>query len=480
MTTADNGGFDFAVEIAEDTVTFAARSLVIPPSAPQPFNGAGMQGRILPHVAIDDIDLIAPTTLRMKLNLQGTNILVTQIVLGGVGQSVPAWMQNIELSGIVTIDDRLEILGNALVVNYIGDPAAGTPHVDFALDESSVLASPLVTLIMAQAILEDPTGTTYQQRRTQILDMIRLQTITAVRSQIMSLGTQTLIPSPPPFPPPIPSVISANFKIGDRTIHMLYHTCGSGGNPALITRSNLLRRTSDGQPLDVATLIASNTGFIGCVVNPATTMALGLSPGGFVAGHPFLWIGRIPLPIVGGPPPLISGVFVTSILAGIDGTNLRLLANLVADGVGGAFTINAAVDTTFSLTTTATATGTTLTMTTTPLGLPIVQSDVSIAWWVYASSFLSGGIELATVLAAIDAFGGLVLNGVIATAVARFLPTLTLPLSLPPAIPAVTVRTQSLRQADAPTRTVTIVSALGISVPFTDPFPANDIIINLV
>jgi hypothetical protein len=85
---------------------------------------------------------------------------------------------------------------------------------------------------------------------------------------------------------------------------------------------------------------------------------------------------------------------------------------------------------------------------------------------------------LPTVLAAIDAFGGLLLNGIIARLIS--LPSVSLPIPLPSGIPPMTVRAQSLTQPDAPIRTVTLALPFGLSFTFTDPFPANDIIVNLV
>jgi hypothetical protein len=476
MTTADHGGFDIAIEIAEDTITLAARSTVMPQMESRALNVRGLQGRINPRVTISDAELLMPNILHLELDLRGTNIEVTQITFPpGVPRTVPPEMGRIVLDGTtVSIDDHLEIFNNALVVNYTEDTVGGTPVIHVILDEPAVVDSPLVRFILAHALMQDPTGATYRQIRTEIVDTITTQITTAVRDQIIALGRHILIPAPP-----FPGLTETDFKMGDRAIHLLYRLCGLGGTSILLTRTNLLRRTSDGQPLDVAALIASNVGALSCFIRPRIAPALGLTPTGFNSGHPFSWSGRVPLPIpVGALPTGISGAFVTSVLAGIDGTNLRLLAEVDVDGVANAFRVRAAIDTTFSLTATVMG-GRTITLTIAPLGSPSVRSDVSIAGWVYVAGFLTGGAVLAGALAAIDAFGGLAANGVIASIIMGFLsglPPLTLPFTLPPSAPRAAVRAQSLGQRDAPTRTITTPTGRTI----TDPFRVNDIIINFV
>lgn len=472
MPIADHGGFDLATEVAEDTITFAVRTMGIPAGAPMPFNAAGFAGQILPQVAVEDTDLVMPDVFRLELATQGTIARVTQITLGGAAWNVPAWMQNVPIGGIVTVDDALEVRGTAVVVDYTSDRTRNFPSVNPALDEAAILAAPLVQFILAQAILADPrNGTAYNAARAQLLTTIRNQVGNAVRAQMGNIGTLTVAP-----PPAIPGVVIASmaFRMGDRAIHLLYSICGLAGSPASITRSNLLRRTSDQQPLDVGTLIISNAGLLGCFVRPSVIAGLGLTPGGFIAGHPCFWTGSAPIRLPGGNPPLISGISVTSVLAGVDGTNLRLLATVVATGTAGAFTVTASIDTTFSLN--ATATGRTLTLAMTPLGAPVVSSDVTIAWWVYVGGFIAGGIGLAAVLAAIDLFSGELLNGLIGGMIAPFLPAVTITVPLPAGVPSVSVRAQSLRQADAPIRTLRLPNGS----LFSDPFPANDRIVNLV
>lgn len=183
-----------------------------------------------------------------------------------------------------------------------------------------------------------------------------------------------------------------------------------------------------------------------------------------------LWFGSTPAPIP--LPPLFASISTTSVTAAVDGTNLHLLVSFVATGVGGAFTVSAAVDTTFSVTAATIPGGTMLAIA--PVGRPLVRSTHSISEWVYAANLLTFGAGLTAVLAAIDLFSGSLVDGLIASSIAPFLGgTIGLPLSLPPPLPRLAVRAQSLFQADSVIRTV-------LRPRFTDSLPAHDAIINLV
>jgi hypothetical protein len=116
-----------------------------------------------------------------------------------------------------------------------------------------------------------------------------------------------------------------------------------------------------------------------------------------------------------------------------------------------------------------------------PLGTPAIRSYVNISGWALVGGFLSGGITLTGIMAAIDGIGVIISSGLIATAISPFLLTTRLPFTLPSTASPLTRRVQSFSQADAPTRTIGLTFAfLSQTLPFVDPFPSNDIIINLV
>lgn len=481
MTILDNGGFDFAVEIAESTI---ATLLCSPTPLPQigpallPIINAGIQGNFKSQIVISDAKLIGPDILSIKAAINGTVFHISHITLAGQLTPVPVDWQEIKPTGAITINDRLEVLGNALIVDFRDNASAKTPDIFFTSDqstvfESSVLNSPLWWFVRVQARILDSTGALEAQVKAQIVQAVRVQLIDHVRWH-MNRGTpDTLIRPPDPIALPIP-VVATKFRIGDRAIHMLYDSCGSGGNSSSIMRSMLLRRASDNLPLDVAAINISNSGFLGCILRPVISGSFFLNSGGFVSGHPFFWFGNIPLTISGGLPPLITRVSVTKMSAGIDGTGVRILANLVVIGAGGAFTVNYTVDQTFSLTAPTAVSGREITLTMTPSGPPSVVSDTSIAAWIYLSAFFDGGGILVTIGSAINAFRTNILDGIITGAVTRLLRGVAVPFTIPHNFRNVVIRSISSLQSDAPTRIITVGP-----IVFPDPFAANDIIINL-
>ena len=234
-------------------------------------------------------------------------------------------------------------------------------------------------------------------------------------------------------------------------------------------RSNLALRC-DGSFLDRVALILSNGALLFDFVRPAVTARLALPAGGFHREHPLLWFGATPAPIP--LPPLFASISITSVTAAVDGANLRLLVSVLATGVGGAFTVSASIDTTFSVTAAMTPGGMILAIA--PVGPPLVRSTHTIAAWVYIASILTVGIGLTAVLAAIDLLSGSLIDGLIASGIAPFLgSTIGLPVNLPSTLPRLAVRAQSLSQADSVRRTVS-------RPDFTDAFPAHDAIVNLI
>ena len=147
-----------------------------------------------------------------------------------------------------------------------------------------------------------------------------------------------------------------------------------------------------------------------------------------------------------------------------------------ASGSNSAFSVSAAFDIVFTVS--ATTNGVTLTLTPTLAGSPTVVSDVSIAWWVYVGGFLTGGSLLATVLLAIDLFGGLFLNGplsgLMVSALGGSIPSIPVPIS-GPGLPRIvtSVSSVSLNQADAAPRT------FGTAPTLPDGFRQHDLIVTM-
>ena len=171
---------------------------------------------------------------------------------------------------------------------------------------------------------------------------------------------------------------------------------------------------------------------------------------------------------MGVAPTGVATASINSMLAGIDEAGLvHVVLVATATGTGGSFTLTATID--ISMRVTVTQTGTGLSISIAPAGPPAVSSDYSIAWWVYGIGVLTGSGSLLTVLAVIDAFGGLFSNGPISGAVFAALPSRSF--NIPLALPGLTLSRVRQTQPDAPRRTL-----LGLP----DPFRSHDLIMTFV
>ena len=473
MAIADNGGFDLTVELPAEMITLAARTMTIPAGSRVPINAAGLMGEITLSLRVSEVRLIRPNLLWVSLGLTGTQARITEFMLLGRGTvMVPAHAQEASIGGQVIVEGELRFSGNDLIVDWSENPGMGLPRITPSPDHNVFLASLPANFLLAGVLVSDPTGTEYNETRAALLDALNTAITNAVRSRMSEIGS-LLLARAPSLPPPV-RISCRTFLIWTNGAIKLLYCLGRNvpGDPTLIGRSNLALR-GDGSFLDRVTLILSNGAILFDFVRPAVTARLALPEPGFLRRHPLLWLGNTPAPIP--LPPLFASISITSVAAGVDGTNLRLLVGLVAIGVGGAFTISAGVDTTFSVT--AAMTAGELILTIAPVGSPLVRSTHTIAEWVYVSSFFTLGVGLTAVLGAIDLFSGSLLDGLIASSIAPFLgSTIGLPLSLPPSLPRLALRAQSLFQADSIPRTV-LLSPSGF---ITDPFPAHDAIVNLV
>ena len=467
MSVADEGNFDLVIEAGQPLLLSLARGISIP-NAPTTINFSGVTATVTVVAAVDSLDLGACPNLNLGITLEGTTIEATSVPV--FLNPVPQNLRTINVTGDVTIAVPLTTVGLALVADF----TKGTPTVSQDVF-NSVLAAPLIEFLLAETILIDPTGGLYATTVQQIEALLTQQ----IQAAVAGLGQAALIDFTS-FSAALAGAIGTGikaftFKCGSQSIFLLFTIGGTPGNPSFITRSDLLR-TSDGQVADRADLILSNGSLLRDIIKPALSGLLGLSPGGFASsalvGAPLAWFGAASFPsIVGGA---ISSASITSVIVGIDGTNLRILLTATAGGIAGSFTVNASIDITMSFS--ATIAGGILTLKFAPLGTPQVSSNVSIAWWVYVLGFVTGGFTLDAIIAITSALAGNIANGIIAGLVGGAIPTIPVPIPLPAGIPPLTVRQVSLFQADAFPSLVVIGGFIFIPLPF----PENDIIINFI
>jgi hypothetical protein len=467
MSLPDEGNFDLVIEVAQSLLLDVAEGINIP-STTTTISFAGLSGPLTVVATVDGVSLGACPNLNVSISLDGTTFVATTVPI--YLSPVPQSLRTVGINGDVACPVPLSIVGLALVADFTNVSPIVSQDVF-----NSVLAAPLFQFLLAETILIDPTGGTF----TQVVLLIERILTKEIRDTVASIGQLTLIDFSS-FSTALAGAIGTgitafSFKCGDQSIFLLFTIGGTPGSPNFITRSNLLR-TSDGQVADRADLIWSNGCLLRDVVKPILIARLGLSPGGFappaLLGAPFAWGGSAPFPsVVGGP---VSSASITSVIVGVDGTNLRLLVSATAGGVAGSFTVNASIDITISFS--ASISNGILTLTFTPVGTPVVNSNVSIAWWVYVIGWVVGGFTLDVIIAITNALAGNIANGIIAGAIGGALGPISVPIPLPPGTPPLSVRQVSLFQADAFPSLV----AVGGFIIMALPFPENDIIMNFI
>jgi hypothetical protein len=468
MPTADTGNWDLVIEVATSAMQRVLGRL-LPGSLPSSnISNPAFSGTITPQIAPGAVSTAGGGQVTVAVAIDGTRINVENLTFAppGVSNPPPAWLATIELRGEVQITDRLEMRGNDLVIDFAADAARSQPLVVVSLEEDSLLSAPLVQFALASAFLAGGEAA-YLAARQQLIEGVENQIAQQVRAALAAVG-RIVVVAAPSFP-----ITGSALLTQSRSIHLCYSLCNPPGNTAAISRSMLLT-TSAGTTADVAAVALTNASLLRCFVRPALAGRLGLPAGGFVGSHPCFFIGPTAISVP-GLPGVITSVTINSLITGIDESGLlRVQATFTANGTAGAFTISGSADLAFRIS--ASVSGGRLTIALASARAPIVNSDISIAWWVYVAGGLTGGFTVAAILALADVFGGALLNGPIASALAGVVgavPSFTAP--LPSGTPAVRVRSTSTVQGDSPRRTIT---AGPMSMP--DPFRSHDVIVNFI
>ncbi|MGN6662647.1 MAG: hypothetical protein ACTHK6_00350 [Solirubrobacterales bacterium] len=470
MPTADTGNWDLVIEIATSAIQRALGGL-LPSSLPTTeVSNPAFRGTVTPHVSPGTVSLSSGGDVTIGLAIDGTEINVEEIFLPipGVKNPPPPWLSKIVLHGQVHITDHLEMSGNDLVIDFATDSGRSQPAVSVTLDEASLLAAPLVQFALAAAFFAGGEAA-YVAARHQLVEEVQAQIKQQVLGALASRGRVTLVAAPNISGHPI---TGSALLTQSQSLHLCYALCNPAGSTAAISRSMLLTTTA-GATADVAAFAISNACLLGCFVKPEAIARFGLPPGGFTAGHPCFFIGPSTIP-VSGLPSVISEVTLETLLAGIDESGLlRLLINLTVHGVAGAFKITASVDVALSIR--ASVSGGNLAIELAEARPTIVESDISIEWWVYVAGGLTGGFGIAAILGLVDLFGGQFLNGPLAGLIGGLaIPPVTAP--LPTATPPVRVREVKSVEPDSPRRTLATFG--GITIP--DPFRSHDVIVNFI
>ena len=284
MPTADTGNWDFVVEIAASTVsTLVATRLTTAALPARQVSNARFAGTVTPAFSPTGLTLSANGDVSISFSIDKTTVHVSQ--LNGAPPGIPnpptPPLSEIALKGVVTVTDHLDLVSNAVVIDFSASPLVGQPKIVVALQESELLASELVTLMLAYAyLLGGQTG--YDTAKAQLLADVRSEVESAVQQAVAGLGTVTVLPAPV-LPAPL-AVSSSALLVQTQSFHVFAAAIRRpAGNVALISRSLLLSSSITGMPVDAGAFALGNASLLRDFVRPVVAAA-GLPPGGFIPG----------------------------------------------------------------------------------------------------------------------------------------------------------------------------------------------------
>jgi|GEM_PF-3795264 len=477
MAFQDHGGYGMVVEVSEQTIAAALGGNVFIPLPEMPFRTAGLTGRIMVTPILTQFTLRAPDIARFRVRIS-TVLTFSTIELQNHTVPVPDQMNMnvLTMAGETVLEAKIVIapLSNlTLMADFSDQPGAGLPRiapipgVDI-IDGFSLLQSFPVQFAFGQAMNDND-----HLDVASLVAQVRSEVESVFLSQVHRAVLAVLIPAPIAVSVPVSAM---DFRIGDRTLSLLYTICGLAGTQAAFTPPALLRRSGNNEPLDKSAVVVSNEALLRCIFRPAIAGIFGLTPSGFAAGHPFFWTGAVATPLILSRLfPSLPGAttLITRMIAATDeNSGVRLLTTIVSTNLGGGIVITATTSTSFTVTASIArpaSVGLVLTFTASPT---TTVADISLAWWVY----LLGGL-IGPLIA--DLAGGQLFNAPISATMDLLLSPVAAALPRPAGVqtPA-TVRAVSLNEPNAPARGPLLGGVL--TIPFPDQSRIHDLKINFV
>ncbi|MGN6257295.1 MAG: hypothetical protein ACTHN3_06045 [Solirubrobacterales bacterium] len=468
MPAEETGGWDLVVEVA---TTALERHLddVTPHTLPAtPVSNSAFQGTVHPVLQPVHLSLDTHHGISIEIALDGTRLRIEHVTMpiGGTTDHLPDSLAEVRLSGRIRLTDTIEMQPTThdVVIDFDHDDAEDLPQAETTLESDSLLAAPVAQFVLAEAFL---TGgeVAYNETSRELLESVQMQIGLQVLAAIAGLHTIPIIPAPRL------AISAADLKTDPPSLHACYALCNPPGRSFSIRRSMLLT-TSAGSVADVAAIAVSNEGLLGCFIRPEIQRILQLPSSGFRHDHPCEFVGSSRLPGV-NLEPWITETTTDSLITGLDENGLlRIVAHFTAHGIADAFSIRCTADVALSIGAEVTSGGR-LSITPTLAHTPTAAVDIEVAPWVYVVGLLVFFPAIGPTAFA-DLFGATLLDGPIAGLVSRMLgmlPSVALP--LPDTVRPVRVRATTSAEPGAPRRTLTIP-------PGPDPFPSNDLIVNLI
>lgn len=439
MSVLDNGGFDVLLEVSQSAAAGLLRSRVSIPDRTQPFSSNGITGDATIHVTPSNARFTPGNRLGMDFALAGSTLALTAWPLP---VQLPTVDNVVNLDATVAVGDLVQAAALSAVVNTAPDPANATPSVAVTLDRNAILASAPVTILLGYIVVSSGEAAMLAAR-AGILATLQTEIEAIVRTTLLATPiVQTLVAVPPMLaPPPTPPTrnpVRVDTTVGSLRVGALLGA--TTGNLNLITRSALRTSSTAGTAIDALSLVISNSCLLRDVARPIIAPLLGLTPGGFVAGDPFLWTGTATTTVGAAPATItFANVFIN------ESGQLVVVFSFMISALAGAITIFGTA--TIAVNVGITTAGPAIVVTLTPQAPVISGARIDIAWWVYLLSALTLGTHGLVAIAVADA----ILDGTVSGG-ALSIPPFTVAVPVPSGIPPLLVTGVRLFQGDAPRR----------------------------
>ncbi|MFZ5817345.1 MAG: hypothetical protein ACOY93_18940 [Bacillota bacterium] len=378
MAQDRTSGFDLLVQISEtelnnQVAAAAASGLFFPTSISRPVNTLGVTGQLDLNLGIPVVDLDRPRP-QMGLTIPFTN---SQLA---ITSPVPATIA--PLSGTIVVVDQVQIRSTGGTQQAVMDFTSGAPTV-------TVTFSPATALLLTPIL--SGLGITLDQARAALAAQVQASLVADVQRLPLTPQIPVADDSDPitPFSIEVTTVNDTTAADRDALTFGIRTDAASGGNINGVTQSFI---PAGGQSV----VMMSNFWLLARVVRPRLAAELGLSAADFDTP---LRLNR-PVPAPGGQGTL------TQLEGRVEGNRIRIDGRATASGTGwsAVATFHFFIDLSLS--------GGQIQITASPA---VVDTDVSLEWWVWLLSLglgaLFGGIVGAIVGAIVPAIVEAVAEG---------------------------------------------------------------------
>lgn len=388
MSQDRTGGFDLIIQLSENELNaqaaaaFAAGTF-FPSSFSTPVAAMGVTGRIDLNLNTPLVDLDRPRP-QMGLTIPFSN---SQFEI-----TAPLALTITPLSGSIVIVDAVQMRNGAGTQQAVMDFTAGAPSVTVTFSTATrALLSPLLATV----------GATVAQAEIEFANQVRSQLVASVQRLPITPPIPVQDDSDPltPFSIDVTTVNDTSSADRDALTFGVRTSSASGGNINLITSSFI---TGSNQSL----LMLSNVWLLSQVIRPQLATAMGRPVSDFDV--PCRLNRSVPAP--GGQGTL------TNLEARVVGNRIRVDGRATASGTGWSAVA------TFTFFVDLALVGGSITVTSTT---PVVNTDVSLEWWVWLLSIGLGGlfggiigaIVGAIVPAVVEAVAEGIVNGMLSSAI---------------------------------------------------------------